>query len=239
VLDYVGRYIGGQYFHRSHRGDPDGAVPFVLVEPKLQRQALGFIEKHLFSDEFFTFPPELLNHLAPARWWHDGTNIDFTMDFPIHRYIGLFQWWNIFDRLYPNTLRRIHDAELKSAAADKFTVAEYLQRVQKACWADACDANNAGRSKWTDSRPFVSSVRRSLQREYLQMMEPLVRIPPGGVISPDLHAMVKHSLQKLGAELDAVLKTGKLDFASEAHLSTCKSRIERMMTPELKEYGWF
>ncbi|MCP4591495.1 MAG: DUF5117 domain-containing protein [bacterium] len=258
VLDYVGRYIGGQYFHRSHRGDPDAPVPFVLVEPELQRQALGFIERHLFSDEFFTFPPELLNHLAPARWWHDGTSIDLRMDFPIHRYIGLFQWWNLIDRLYPNTLRRIHDAEMKSDAAGRLTAAEYIQRIQKSCWAGTCDVDKAKKGTWNDTNPFVSDIRRSLQREYLGLMEPLVRTRPNTVLSPDLHAMVEDSLWQLKGQLEEFVKLTeqtceekvdskgvrkkvckpavlKLDFASKAHLSCTVRRIERMLSAKIGE----
>ena len=32
---------------------------------------------------------------------------------------------------FPETLRRIHDAELKTSADDRLTVAEYLQSIQK------------------------------------------------------------------------------------------------------------
>ncbi len=237
VLDYVGRFIGGQYFSYSHRGDANAPAPFELVDAKTQRQALDFIEGHLFADEFFTFSPELLNHLAPSRWSHRGTWVSRTMDFPIHRYIAILQWWNLGDRLAPNTLRRIHDAEMKTTDKDKLTVAEYLQRLRKACWADTCDSRRAKQGAWTDAKPFISSIRRSLQREYLGVMEPLVRIPPGGALSPDLHAMVKYTLQQLSGRLGEVLASEKLDFASKAHLSTCKSRIDRMLAPELEEYG--
>ena len=234
ILDYVGHYIGGQYFNRAHKGDPDSAPPFVLVEPKVQREALAFIEASLYNDEFFEIPPELLTHLAPPRWWHQGTYVSYTMDFPVHRLISILQWWNLFDRLFPNTLRRIHDAELKTDAEDKFTVAEYIQRVQDACWSGTTERYKG--NQWTDSKPFISDVRRSLQREYLGLVEPTVRSRPGWVLSPDLHAMMTYSLQTLSDEIDEVLTNGKLDFASEAHLQACKSRIDRMLAPQLTEY---
>ena len=236
VLDYVGRYAGGQYTSRSHRGDPQARPPFELVEPDRQRHALAFIEKHLFQDEFFACPPEVLNHLAASRWQHAGTRVSYTVEFPVLDYVGMIQWWNLFNRLFPNTLRRIHDAELKSAASDKLTVAEYLERVKSACWADVAPGR-AGAEPWTDAKPFLSSIRRSLQREYLNITEPLVRTPPGVFFSPDLHAMVQHSLRKLADRVDQTLAAGKLDFASEAHLVSCKSRIDRMLAPELDEYG--
>ncbi|MCZ6683821.1 MAG: zinc-dependent metalloprotease [Planctomycetota bacterium] len=236
VLDYVGRYIGGQHTNRSHRGDPDARPPFVIVPAERQRKALAFIEKHLFDDRHFKIPSDVLNHLAVPRWWHDGASVSRTVDFPIHSYVGMLQWWNLFDRLFPNTLRRIHDAELKTASADKLTVAEYIGRVQKACWSGTTDADRASDETWTDESPYVSSIRRSLQREYLNVIEPLVRTKPGLVVSPDIHAMVQHSLQKLNNQIERVLDGGNLDFASEAHLASCRSRIDRMLAPELQEY---
>jgi hypothetical protein len=237
VLDYVGRYVGGQYTSRSHRGDPDEVTPLKLVEPQLQRKALAFVERHLYQDEFFSASPEVLNHLAASRWRHSGTWVSYSVDFPMHGFISFLQWWNLFDRLFPPALRRIHDAELKTAATDKFTVAEYLQRIQSACWSDAA-VQRAQSGTWTDASPFLSSIRRSLQREYLNLAEPLVRIQPGLLLSPDLHAMVQHSLRRLADQLGQTLSTGKLDFASAAHVASSKSRIDRMLTPRLDEYGW-
>lgn len=236
VFDYVGRYVGGVYFHRHRRGDPDAAPPFVLVEPQRQRAALEFIVERLYSDSFFETPIDVLNHLAPPRWWHDGAYVTYALDFPVRDMIGLLQWWNLFDRLDPYTLRRIHDNELKTDAADKLTVAEYLQRLQQACWSDATDAERVRAGTWSDAKPFVSDVRRSLQREYLGLMEPLARGRPGRFISPDLHAMLQHSLRTLAAQLAAVLEAGEMDFASKAHLTSCRSRIERMLSAELREH---
>jgi hypothetical protein len=214
----------------------------VLVEPARQRQALEFIEKNVFDDAFFAFSPELLNHLAPSRWWHDGTRVSYTIDFPVHQYIGLFQWWNLTDRLSPGVLRRIQDAEMKTTGKDKLTVSEYIQRVQAACWNDVT-AKRCQSGKWDDGNPFISSIRRSLQREYLGLMEPLVREGPGEVVSPDLHAMLTYSLRALAEELQQVIQVDlnnpmnpRIDFASKAHLTACKSRIDRMLSAELKEY---
>ncbi len=236
VFRYVGRFIGGQYHNRGHRGDANAGSPLELVDPTLQRKALTFIENNFFTDDFFSVSPEVLNHLAAPRWWHAGVRVDFGIDYPYHRMVAAFQWMQLFERLFPNTLRRIHDAEMKTTDADKFTVAEYLQRIQNACWSDSVDHNRLTKGKWTDASPFVSSVRRSLQREYLNLMEPLVRTPPGTVLSPDLHAMVQHSLRRLNVQIGQTLAAGGLDFASESHMASCKSRIERMLAPELNEY---
>lgn len=227
VLDYVGRYAGGEYFSRSHRADPNVPAPFSAVEPMLQRKALDFVEKTLFEDRFFQFKPELLNHMAPPRWYHEGTmfNLDYvTVSFPVHEYIATLQWWNLSDRLFPQTLIRIYDAEMKTADPDKVTAAEYLQRIQRACW---------GPSLKDESRNILD-VRRSLQREYLGLMEPLVRTQPGRLLPPDLHAMVVQNLVDLTNQIQARLNQD-MDFASRAHLQACKSRIDRMLKSELRE----
>jgi len=240
LFDNVGRYIGGQYFVRSHRGDADAAPPFVLVEPARQRAALRFTAERLYRDDFYAVPPALLNHLAPPRWSHEGTGISYAMDFPMHSYIGVMQWWNLVDRFYPGNLRRLHDNELKTDAPDKLMVAEYINLLQEAVWADSADwqRRKAG-GPWSESKPFISSVRRSLQREYLGVIEPLVRDEPGRSLSPDLHAMLQCLLQELSERIGRTLEQSDvqfLDFASRAHLTACQSRIDRMLKAELKEY---
>lgn len=240
VLDYVGRYIGGQYTSRSHRGDPDAKPPFELVDAKTQRKALNFIEESMFSDKFFAIPPKVLAHLTVPRWYHEDARVSMIVDFPVHEMISMLQWWNLFDRLFPITLQRIQDAEWQAEpGAEKLTVAEYFQAIQRACWADAVNANRRSVGQWSDASPFLSDVRRSLQREYLNIVEPMVRTGPGRMLSPDQHAMMQHSLTLLSRQIDDVLKQQgpALDFASQAHLATCKSRIDRMLSAPLEEYS--
>ncbi len=238
VMDYVGRYIDGDYTSRSHRGDSNGVAPLQPIDPAMRRKAMAFLEKNIFRDDAFAVKPEVLNHLASARWWHEGANVDFQVDFAMHDFVAFMQWWTMFDRLFPNTLRRLQDAELRTASGgDRFTVAEYLQRLQQSCWSDAVDGDRVKKGGWSDASPMLSSTRRSLQRTYLMMVEPLVRMPPGWVLSPDLHAMVQSSLKKLATQINTTRTAAPLDFASEAHLASCQSRIERMLTPELKEFG--
>ncbi len=236
VFDYVGRYIGGAYFVRHHRGDPNAETPFTLVEPEVQRRALRFTADHLYSDQFYDVSPELLNHLAPSRWSHAGSRASIAMDFPVHQYVSTLQWWNLFDRLFPFTLQRIHDNEWKTDAPNRLTAAEYIRTLQDACWQDAVDTDRLAAGKWSDTQPFLSSVRRSLQREYLGLVEPMVREKPGVAVSPDLHAMLRHALHQLADQLGQVQQHAqKLDFATAAHVSSCKSRIDRMLSAELGE----
>ncbi|MBK8913095.1 MAG: zinc-dependent metalloprotease [Phycisphaerales bacterium] len=236
VMDYVGRIIGGQYFHRTNRGDPSAPPPFVNVDPDMQRRALRFIADSIYRDGYFAAPADVLNHLAPPRWWHEGAMVSFVLDMPVHEFIAVLQWWNLFDRLFPTTLQRIQDNELRSTDANKLTFAEYLTTLQNAVWADAVDPQRLTQGKWDDSRPFISSTRRSLQREYLGLVEPLVRQRPGRVLSNDVHGMLTHALRKLSAQLEGMQSAGTPDFASQAHLVECKQRIDRMLAAQLNEF---
>ena len=85
----VARYIGGIYHYRDHIGDPGGRMPMVPVPPARQREALAFLEEHLFGSDAFHWSPELLNKLAPERHW-DFTRSIFRMrriDFPVHELV--------------------------------------------------------------------------------------------------------------------------------------------------------
>jgi hypothetical protein len=200
---------------------------------------MDFVEQTLFNDSFFAVPPTVLNHLGVPRWYHEDASVNLTMDFPVHTMISTLQWWYLSDRLFPNTLRRIHDAEMKSVDGNKLTVAEYLQRLQKACWGDSLNPARRSAGKWSNEQPFISDVRRSLQREYLGQIEPMVRMQPGDVVSPDLHGMLQYLLIDLSKQIGDVLKDADppLDFASLAHLTTCKSRIDRILSAPLEENG--
>lgn len=237
AINYVGRYIGGQYFSRAHRGDPGASAPLTVVDAKTQREALAFLEQTIYSDAFFRFDDKVLNHLVEHRWWHDGMEPRVVIDFPVHDFIAVLQWYDLFDRLFPPTLQRIHDAELKvGGGAERFTAAEYIQRLETIVWGDASHVQRAEQGTWTDANPFLSNVRRSLQREYLGIVEPLVRSRPGSGLSPDLQAMMQFSLKRIAANLTAIASKN-LDFASQAHVAACQSRIERMLAPQLDEYG--
>ena len=60
----VSNFVGGEYMHRDHRGDPNGRDPLVPVKGDKQREALEFLQEHIFSDQAFQFPPQLLRRLA-------------------------------------------------------------------------------------------------------------------------------------------------------------------------------
>jgi hypothetical protein len=134
-------------------------------------------------------------------------------------------------------LQRIYDAELKSREADKFTAAELLTGVREAVWTMPADGE-----RFTDAKPGLTSIRRNLQQQHVKYLLALVETETG--LSPDLAAMARLAARELADDIGQVLDKAKagdgsrLDFATRAHLQTCRSQIERVLNaPHLKVPG--
>lgn len=229
---YVSRVVGGQYFNRNRAGDPDARPALVLLDPKMQRDSMAVLSETLFNDSFFSVESDLLNDLGPSRWWDWASTPSFRIDYPIHQAILNLQAFGLFNLCAPQVLQRVYDAEMKSKADDKFTAAELISGTRGIIWGEL---NFPGGAKFTDAKPMLSSVRRNLQRQHLQYLLAIVDSKPGELVSPDLQSMVAFSLRELSDQMGAMLdkaksqNNGKLDFATRAHLTECKSKIDRVL----------
>lgn len=136
----------------------------------------------------------------------------------------------------PVILQRIYDSELKSTAENKFTAAELLSRGRKMIWGDLKVEGDG----FTDAKPMISSVRRNLQKQWLNNMIAIAKSQPGSLMSADLQSTVRFSLRELSSDIEGILKGAKtdagskVDLATRAHLSEAKSRIDRVLeAPEI------
>ena len=247
-FEYIGRLIGGQYFHRDHKGDPDARPAFELVDPEVQRAALRMLGETLFNDEFFELDAAVLNDLPPSRWSHFGSSAGLRLDFPVHDWVSMLQWWTLVDITSPSVLQRIYDAELKSAGENKFTAAEFIRELRDIVWGQL---NQSPEGRYTDAQPYLNSLERNLQRDYLSLMLSYGRQRPGQAMSADLSSMLRHSLRELSVKIGGSLgiqrlaaggdsgvsaqAREKLDFASLAHLIDCKSRIDRVLEAQFTD----
>ncbi len=225
---FAARHIGGLYVNRSHKGDKNGPAPFVVVPAEVQRKAMALVEKQMFSDKPFDFPPELYNHLAASRWNHWGTFQRTRLDYPVHQVISVWQD-RVLDYLFSSlTLTRLHDSELKIPAdEDAFTAAELLDRLTNSIFAEV-DNLEPGK-EFTTRKPAIGSLRRNLQRSYLSKLSQLAM---GGTGSPeDCQTIAFMELQELQEKIEKNLKQKnlKLDAYSKAHLTETASRIEKVL----------
>ena len=226
---FVSRYVGGLHTSRSHKGDKDAPPPVRLVDAALQRQALGMLEEHVFSDRNFQFPPDLLNQLGWSNWDHWGVRPTPRKDFGIHDFV--LQWQDrILEQLLSSvTLKRMHDAELKAPPeADVLTTAELLSRLTKAIFAEVESIKEA---EYTNRKPAISSIRRNLQRAYLERLSALAL---GNTSAPhDCQTVAYAELLNLQQRIRSLLENqpvaSKLDTYSRAHLQESAARIAKVV----------
>ena len=230
AMYFVSRFVGGLYVSRAHKGDANAEPPFVVVDVKKQREALGILEEQVFNDKPFQFPPELYGYLASSRWRHWGTRFQTRTDYPVHEVIGMWQSRILAQLLSSLTLDRLHDSELHLPPdEDALTTAELIERLTGAIFAEV---DNLAEGEYTNRKPAISSLRRNLQRTYLKQ---LAQMALGSTGAPeDCQTVAYAQLSALkGRILDRLEKNSKLDAYSRAHLEETASRIAKVIDSRL------
>ncbi|MDX1944716.1 MAG: zinc-dependent metalloprotease [Pirellulaceae bacterium] len=232
---FASRNIGGLKTSRSHKGDKDGRPPLALVDVKAQRQTLDMLEKDLFSDKPFQFPPELYNQFGWSNWMHWGTRQPLRKDFGIHDFI--LQWQDrVLDQVLSGvTLERMHDAELRAAPdADVLTTAELISRLTKTVFAEV---ETIKEGDYTARKPAISSLRRNLQRSYLQRLSTLA-LGQSSTAPQDCQTVAWSELASLNQRMKSLLDNqaiaGKLDPYTRAHLQESSARIAKVLDAKLE-----
>lgn len=227
ACDFVARFVGGQVLNRDHKADPDARLPVNVVDSKEQREALKFVCENVFAENSYQISPDLLSHMAPGRFWHwDSDDFDFRVDFNIHDFVSASQYRCLFTLMNPFTIGRIHDNQVKfNGDDDPFTLAEHLTGLSKSIWSELSDTDRQG----TDAKPFVNSFRRNLQRQHLNLLMQMILSEPGGMVPADANAIARLCAADLSEKSGKLLKSGKLDTATQAHLSDVKKRIDKAL----------
>lgn len=219
-LYYTSKYIGGQSFYRVKPNDTKGQLPFVPVPVEQQRQALMTMQKYVFAEDALKFPPELLNKLVPSRWLHWGTNIQIgRLDYPIHDLVLLVQTAVLRDLLASDRLTRIKDLELKSETGKSLTLPELFDTLQTGIWSEVLQPK--GKLK-------ISSLRRGLQREYLNILMGMVLRKES--TPEDARTLAWYKLKQLNNQLKRV---NSEDEYTQAFLWETRDRIEKTLNAPL------
>lgn len=230
AMFYASGYVGGLHISRSHRGDEGAPEPIVVVPAKKQREALTLIEEQVLSDKPFSFPPEIYSHLKASHWDHWGTEVVERGDYPAHEIILLWQDRILARLMSPLTLARLHDSELKvSADEDMLTTAELLERLTSAVFSEV---DTVKEGEFTNRKPAISSLRRNLQRAYLQRLS---RLALGDTSAPaDCQTVAFAELTRLKSKADAMLASDvKLDSYTRAHLAETSARITKVLDAKM------
>jgi len=220
-------YVGGQSFHRIYPGDGNGRLPFEVIPVQKQREALSAIAEYVFASDAFQFSPQLLNQLAPSRWWHWGTvPAVFRLDYPISDRLFFVQRVVLRSLLAPPRLSRMRDLELKAAPAEVLMLPELFDTLQESIWTEVVQKDAPSQN--------ISSIRRSLQREYVEILSAMVlrksRVPE------DARTLAWYHLGQLRDDIDKTLrKRGRrFDTYTKAHLAKTRDRIDKTLSAPLQ-----
>lgn len=222
-ISLVTQYIGGQSFQRHHAVDMDGWA-FVPVTLAKQREALATLQEYVFAEDAFNFSAQLLNRLAPSRWKHWGNPIPISrLDYPIHERILAIQTAILRSLFDGDRLYRLLDIELKSLPGEALTIPELFDNLLKGIWTEVLDDRQL---------TPISSIRRSLQREHLNILLKMVLHAPDDVPS-DGRTLAWYELHQLQTALDNRLEKAdlNLDLYTLAHLEETSDRIHKALHP--------
>ena len=245
ALSFVARYPGGIYVHRDHKGDANGRAPFKPVEAAKQREAMALLNESAFNVPPLP-PPEVLNSLASTRWSHWGLREPRRLDYPVHGQIELMQGNILTQLLSSSTLARLSDSELKQPVdGDTYTLAEHLRSIVEGIFREWREAAKPG--EYTNSKPYISSLRRNLQRTALKRLAGLLNAPPtspfriifgggsGGGVPEDARTLMRMHLTDLDKQITVILAAQgvKLDDYSRAHLQDSQERIRKLLQAQV------
>ncbi|MEH2222609.1 zinc-dependent metalloprotease [Nostoc sp.] len=220
----LSKYIGGQSFRRLHTSN-DAAWGFVPVSLLKQRQALTKLQEYVFAENAFSFSPQLLNQLAPSRWEHWGNSApNNRLDYPIHDRILSFQSAILRSLLASDRLNRLQDIELKTLPGEALSIPELFDTLQTGIWTEVFAPG--------EPKP-ISSIRRSLQREHLNI---LLQMMLGTTNTPeDGRTLAWYELRQIQKAIDVRLKqlSESLDIYTLAHLEASGDRITKALNAQL------
>ncbi|MBW4561688.1 MAG: zinc-dependent metalloprotease [Mojavia pulchra JT2-VF2] len=227
---YTTKYIGGQSFYRIHADEVSSTklptrqrrLPFEPVPVEEQRQALATLQKYVFAENALNFSPELLNKLAPSRWMHWGSYPQVgRLDYPVHDLVLTLQSAVLLDLLSGDRLSRLKDIELKSQPGKALSLPELFDTLQNGIWTEVIQPK--------DKQLKISSLRRGLQREYLNILTAMVLRKE--YVPEDARTLAWYKIRQLR---DKLAEANSDDEYTKAHLLETHDRIEKTLNAPLQ-----
>jgi hypothetical protein len=227
ALSIISGWVGGAFVNRDKKGDPGNRAPIEVVSAFAQRDAIKFLMNSAFRDESYNLTPELLRRMTVDKWLDDRSQSFEDPTWPVHDRIMGIQSMVLTRVLNPGTLGRVYDNEfITPVKEDAVTLPEVLRTVEAEIWSEL----DKGEGKFSEREPMISSLRRNLQREYLERLIDLSMPNTWGQAShkPIGNLALMH-LRSLSSRIGKAVDTrgGDMDAYTKAHLTEAKLRIDK------------
>jgi hypothetical protein len=204
----------------------------VIVEAAKQREELDFLQQQILGEEALQLPPKLYAYLAPAYWNHWGVEKPTRPDYPIHELMAGWQDRVLGQLLSPTTLSRLVDNELKVPAdQEALTAAELFERLSAAVFSET---KKLQAGEYTNRKPGINSLRRNLQRRYV---ERLAELAMGTTPAPaTCQSIAQAELETLQERVrQAAAGNPNLDGYTRAHLKEIETLIRKVLDAKLQQ----
>ena len=192
---------------------------------------MDFLQQQILGEEALQLPPKLYAYMPPAYWNHWGVERLPRSDYPVHDLLSQWQDRVLGQLLSPATLSRLIDNELKVPAdQDAFTAAELIERLTAAVFRET---KKLQAGEYTNRKPAISSLRRNLQRRYVQR---LADVALGNTPVPAAcQSIVSAELESLQQRVrEAAAANPKLDGYTRAHLKEIAATIRKVLDAKLQ-----
>jgi hypothetical protein len=239
ALSMMANWLGGAFVTRDKKGDKDARPPLQPVPADQQRRALAFCVNNSFRDDSFGLSPQLLGHLGSDKWFDGEQTLRMLdeSDWPVHDRLLSIQAMVITRLMNPTTLGRVYDNELRIPADQDFiTLPEVLDTLRNAVWEEL-DKWQDG-PQYTPRKPYLSSLRRNLQREHLDR---LIDLATNSSLTRTANAAFKPitdlslmQLNELKARIDTIAAKPTLDTYSKSHLQQASTRIAKALEARME-----
>ena len=215
-------YIGGEYFSRNHRGDPNARLPFAPVPRAQEKRAFDLLSDYIFADDAFQFTPRLLNSLGSTRFahWESDPNALGTLTFPVEDFVQGYQLQLLLQMWQPSVLDRLDTLQARvTDPRQTMSLADLYDWTDQAVWSDLSEPGLRS----------VPLVHRALQQRYASLLEHLMLNPDPGT-PLDAMALARHHLVWVRHELDVALQRGGLDEATQANLEQVQASVDKALS---------
>ena len=222
-ISVAGRYIGGVYTSRSHRGQPGGSPPFSPIPRAEQRRAFELIDRYVLSSHALNYPAAMLNSVAPIRYGADwSTGGVRRTDFPIREVVAQLQDSAIAELFNPASISRIANESLKESRPG-----QTMNLADLFAWTNAAIFDDLGAHT-------ISAQHRDLQRRFTDLELQIAFLGSGSMdqlgVPREIQALARYELRAVRARLDGAYRAAT-DISSRAHIDDLRSRIDTGLHP--------
>lgn len=208
----VGKMVGGSYFERDRKGDPDAAMPLTPVSGADQRAAVDFILERALNTSDLPISRDLLNKAVPSRTddWMSGYGVS-RYDMPVYETVLSMQMMALGMLTDRNRLNVLLNTDLRQD--DAYSVEALFGQIDTAVYG---------------SLTGLDRFQRNLQLAYTDHLGGIMnnlRPSPFVPSAPDeARALARLELTELASAVDDAL-AGASSRMDRAHLLELQARV--------------